>query len=167
LLDTAIRPQFGNTIGLRIFDFLEHNLAVPVAARKIFNEAGNTAFNDVIAQKHDKAVVAKKIARNLDGVRQTIGTGLRNVFDIDAPTVAVAECAFDLGMSIAHDDADVVDAGVPDSFDDSDKYRLVGYGNQLFGLGISEWAKSGSLAATEYQPLHRSYSCSLISDSDL
>ena len=62
----TMRPfvQFGHAIVLRLGHARQHDLAVPVAGGKLAQERRDPALDDVVAQEHDKAIVAEKVARS-------------------------------------------------------------------------------------------------------
>jgi hypothetical protein len=55
--------------------------------------------------------------------------------------------SFDLGMSLTHDDADIVDARLRDSAEAELEDRAITNGHELFGARVSDWSQTGSRPA--------------------
>src|SRR5690349_15307816 len=100
---------------------------------KVSNQWTDAALQHVIAQEHDKALIAQKEPRYLDSVCQSCGSVLRNVGDLHAELFTCAHCLPNLGSSITDHDADLADARVADCFNDAEQHRLVGNWDKLLG----------------------------------
>src|SRR5919202_129373 len=154
-LDLALAIQLRHPELARVGDFLEYDLRVPVARAELLDERRDSAFEAVIAEKHDETLVAQEITALLDGVGQAKRRALLNVGDVHAPAPTAAHRVFDLLRRIADDDADLGNAGVANGLDHPEEDRLVGHGNKLFGLGIGQRVKARTFTTAQDQTFHR------------
>src|SRR5258706_6904681 len=84
-LYAPFRRQLRHAILLRMLHACQDNLAVPVVVMgKIGNERTDPTLQHIVAQEHHKTFVAQEIARNLDGVRQSCRSVLREISDLHA-----------------------------------------------------------------------------------
>jgi hypothetical protein len=111
-------------------------------------------LNDVIAQEHDKRLLAQEIPAHLDRVSQTQRLILVDIRHINAPTAAPTHGCLDVHGGVTDDDADVADAGVTNGLDDAKENRFIGDGDQLFRAGERERLQASPTATAEDQTFH-------------
>ena len=132
----------------------QQDLGVGAAALELVDEIGDAADDEVVAEVHDEIVVAEEVARDQDAVRQAERRRLRDVGRLDPERRAVTDRGLDLGVGIAHDDADVGDAGVANRLETVEQHRLVRDRYKLFGRRVGNWAQSGTCAPRQHKSLH-------------
>ena len=159
----AILGQLGHAVLLRLLDAGQHDLAVPGAVLELADQRADAALDHVVAQEHDEAVVAQEVLADLDRMGQAQRRLLRDEGHVDAPTAAAADGLAHLAGVVvhAHDDADLVDAGVADRLDHPEQHRLVGHRHQLLGAGVGQWIEARALC----RRLESSLSCGFQSSS--
>src|SRR6266508_169562 len=86
--DAPMLVKFGDAVLLRVRDTLEYDLRVVVAVAELLDQQRDPALDAVIAQEHDEALVAEKVVRDLDRVRQAERLVLRDILDSRAPALA-------------------------------------------------------------------------------
>ena len=74
---------------------------------------------------------------------------LLDVGDARVKARAVADRRLHFLRRVAHDDGDVLDAGVADGLDAVEEDRLVGDGHQLLGAGVRDGAQASAASAGE------------------
>ena len=80
------------------------------------DEVLQALFEQIVTQIHHEVVLAQEVPGDQDGVGQSERRFLREVGDLQPPPRAVADRSHDLVGGVAHDDADLLDAGVGDGF---------------------------------------------------
>src|SRR5579862_2769120 len=128
-------------------------MALPGREETIY-ERLQVVLEHVVAEVDDEVVVGEELARDQHAVGEAAGLVLRDVRELDAELGTVAGRGSDLVAGLADDDADVLDAGRRELFDDVEEDRLVRDRDELLRARVRDRTKSRAGSAGEDQPLH-------------
>lgn len=100
---------------------------------------------DVVAQDHRGRAAGQEILGQDIGLRQTVGAGLDDIGEADAPLAAVVQQAAELVLVLGGgDDRDLADAGQHQHADRIEDHRLVVQRQQLLGHAHGDRIQPGA-----------------------
>ena len=108
----ARRASSATPYSLRVRHLLQQDHGVGGALAEAVDEALDAVAQQVVAEEHAERVVADELLGDQDRVRQAARGVLLQVGDLEAEGRAVADRRADLLVRVAHDDADLADAGL-------------------------------------------------------
>ncbi len=125
----------------------QHDLRVRPGGTELPDQVGDSADDEVIAEVHDKVVVAEELTGDEYRMGEAERSGLPDVRDVEPERGAVADRRLDRRGGVSDDDADLGDVGVTDGLKAVEQHWFVGDGHELFGRGMRDRAQPGPRAA--------------------
>src|SRR5262249_38831279 len=104
--------------------------------------------DQVVAEVHDEGIRGQERLRNSNGMSESQGLALKNVFDFHAPRLAGTH-GFTNGVAgLGRDhDAHFFNAGIHEIVEHMEQNRSVAYWDELLGGGVCKRPQSGAPAA--------------------
>src|ERR1700723_3664589 len=111
----------------------QHDLRVGPARPELIDQGGDAADYEIVAQVHNKIVVAQEVTRDQDRVGQPERGFLPDIGNIEPERPAIADGPLDVGSGLTHHDPDVCNTCVPYGLKAIEQNGLICHGDQLLG----------------------------------
>ena len=132
----------------------QHDLRIRPRPAELFDQRGDTADDEVVAEIHDEVVVTEEVSGDQHRVRQAERRFLRDVADAQPEGRAVTHRLPDGRRGVTYHHADVCDACVADGLEAVEENRLVRYREQLLGRGVRDGSEPGTRTPRQDQGFH-------------